>query len=261
MFGVKPKKSLGQHFLADKNIAKKITSALSLRGYDNIIEVGPGTGVLTQFLPDNKDFKTILVEIDRESTDYLRKRFPGLSESIVEADFLRYPLELNFSRPVAIIGNFPYNISSQILFKILENRNIVIEVVCMLQREVAERIISPPGTKAYGILSVLVQAFYNAELLFRVGPQVFVPPPRVTSSVIRLRRREKLFLDCSEEMFFKVVKTAFNQRRKMLRNSVGSLLTGKVERPDKIEQMLSKRPEQLSVNEFVILTDFIESSP
>ena len=230
MYPVKPKKGLGQHFLADKNIARKITGALSGRGYDHVLEIGPGTGVLTGFLLENKSFETHLVEIDRESAAYLKKRFPGISGKIHEGDFLKFPLAGNFSSPLAIIGNFPYNISSQIFFRILENRQVVAEVVCMVQREVAERITSPPGSKTYGILSVLLQAFYRAEFLFSVPPQVFVPPPRVNSAVIRLTRRPEAGLNCNEELFFKVVKRAFNQRRKMLRNSLASFLAGRADR-------------------------------
>ena len=230
MYPVKPKKGLGQHFLADKNIARKITGALSGRGYDHVLEIGPGTGVLTGFLLENKSFETHLVEIDRESAAYLKKRFPGISGKIHEGDFLKFPLAGNFSSPLAIIGNFPYNISSQIFFRILENRQVVTEVVCMVQREVAERISSPPGSKTYGILSVLIQAFYRAEFLFSVPPQVFVPPPRVNSAVIRLTRRPEAGLNCNEELFFKVVKRAFNQRRKMLRNSLASFLAGRADR-------------------------------
>lgn len=227
MIPVSPKKSLGQHFLADKNIAEKITGSLSGSGYNEVIEIGPGMGMLTQFLLENNNFTTSVVEIDRESAEYLRNRFPEISDKIHEVDFLNYPVNKNHSPPVAIIGNFPYNISSRILFSILENRAFVSEVVCMLQKEVAERIASPPGTKIYGILSVLIQAFYKTEYLFSVGPQVFVPPPRVKSAVLRLSRKPVFCLDCNEQLFFRIVKTAFNQRRKMLRNSLSVFLNGK----------------------------------
>lgn len=269
MIPVKPKKSLGQHFLSDKNIAKKITSSLSCRGYDQVIEVGPGTGILTEFLLENDNFNLDLIEIDGESVDYLRKRFPDISNKISQKDFLKYSLDEKYSSPLAIIGNFPYNISSQIFFKILENKHLVIEVVCMLQKEVAERITSQPGSKVYGILSVLIQAFYKTEYLFSVGPQVFVPPPRVKSAVIKLTRNKEYSLACNEKLFFRVVKTAFNQRRKMLRNSLASLLKGNPEKSeiqsDKLQypvnELLSKRPEQLTVDEFVNLANLIDSLP
>ena len=287
MLSVNPKKSLGQHFLADKNIARKITGALSCSGYDQVIEIGPGMGVLTGFLLENKNFSTSLVEIDRESAEYLRNRFPDVRDNIVEQDFLQYQLEREYSSPLAIIGNFPFNISSQIFFKILDNRHLVTEVVCMVQKEVAERIASPPGSKVYGILSVLIQAWYKTEFLFTVEPQVFIPPPRVRSAVIRLTRIPVVTLECNEKLFFRVVKTAFNQRRKMLRNSLGSFLAGKTDillsgrageprskaeqKPEKVilqddqsphpfSKLLSQRPEQLSVNDFVNLTNYIESS-
>jgi 16S rRNA (adenine1518-N6/adenine1519-N6)-dimethyltransferase len=255
MAHVKPKKSLGQHFLTDKNIARKITGALSGKGYDHLIEIGPGTGVLTEFLIGMNNTGLSLIEIDRESSDYLRRRFPEVADKIIEQDFLKYPFGENHTSPVAIIGNFPYNISSQIFFKILDNRQLVTEVVCMLQKEVAGRIAAPPGSKIYGILSVLLQAFYRIELLFNVGRQVFFPPPRVDSAVIRLSRLPEFSLDCNEQLFFKVVKTGFNQRRKMLRNSLSAFLQGR----NDDNPMLSKRPEQLSVNDFVGITNFLES--
>ena len=260
MIPVNPKKRLGQHFLADKNIARKITGALTCEGYNQVLEIGPGMGVLTQFLLEEKNFTTTLVEIDHESADYLRSRFPEVSERIAEEDILGYRMDLNFSSPLAVIGNFPYNISSQILFKILENRDLVIEVVGMLQKEVAERITSPPGSKIYGILSVLIQAFYKTELLFIVGPQVFVPPPKVNSAVIRLTRKTDHSLNCNEKLFFRIVKTAFNQRRKMLRNSLKSLLPDRSIFNDHAEALMTKRPEQLSVDDFVTLTDLIEQN-
>jgi 16S rRNA (adenine1518-N6/adenine1519-N6)-dimethyltransferase len=256
MIPVKPKKSLGQHFLADKNIARKITGSLSCKGYDHVVEIGPGMGVLTEFLLENNCFDTTLIEIDRESADYLRNRFPGISGKIIEQDFLQYPLDENHTSPFAVIGNFPYNISSQILFKILENRHLVAEVVCMLQKEVAARISSPPGSKVYGILSVLIQAFYRTELLFNVSPRVFHPPPQVESSVIRLSRKANFSLDCNEQLFFKLVKAGFNQRRKILRNSLSAFLS---ERNNK-HILLYSRPEQLSVDDFVDLSNLIEAS-
>jgi len=295
MFPVNPKKSLGQHFLADNNIARKITSALTGTGYEHVVEVGPGTGILTEYLVRNHDFTTHLVEIDGESVDFLRKRFPEMKERISQEDFLRFNLSGKFSAPIAIIGNFPYNISSQIFFRILENRNIVKEVVCMVQKEVAERITAPPGSRTYGILSVLLQAFYETRYLFGVGRKVFIPPPRVMSAVISLTRKPEVNLRCDEEMFFRVVKTAFNQRRKMLRNSLSAFLEKKVKNHGSIvsggpagaktgsgilkgrpangetapivqkpantgmEKLLSCRPEQLGTDDFVKLTNFIVS--
>jgi 16S rRNA (adenine1518-N6/adenine1519-N6)-dimethyltransferase len=256
MFPVKPKKSLGQHFLADRNIAQKITGALSCRGYDQVVEIGPGMGVLTEFLLENNNFSTALIEIDRESAEYLRERFPGISDQLSEQDILQFSFSLNYDKPVAVIGNFPYNISSQIFFKILENKNLVTEIVCMLQKEVAERITSPPGSKVYGILSVLLQAFYDTELLFSVGPRVFIPPPKVQSAVIRLTRKTNYNLDCNEDLFIKFVKAGFNQRRKMLRNSLAGFLKDK----NADFELLSKRPEQLGVQEFIRLTNYIESN-
>ncbi|TVR71636.1 MAG: ribosomal RNA small subunit methyltransferase A [Marinilabiliales bacterium] len=270
MYPVNPKKRLGQHFLADKNIAAKITRALTMNGYRDVIEIGPGTGILTSYLLDNSNINLRLVEVDPDSVSYLKVRFPGSDAIIEEEDFLKYPLSRNYTEPVAIIGNFPYNISSQIFFRILDNRHIVKEVVCMVQKEVATRIVSPPGSKTYGILSVLLQAYYHTEMLFTVPPQVFVPPPKVTSAVLRLTRRIKkdepgnelqetklvrfAIPDCNEDLFFRVVKTAFNQRRKMLRNSLAPLL------PELQEtELLSRRPEQLSPAGFTELTNLIET--
>ncbi len=271
MYPVNPKKSLGQHFLADKNIAAKITRALTLNGYSDVIEVGPGTGILTAFLLDNSSISLRLVEIDPDSVSYLKNRFPGSDEIIEEEDFLKYPLSRKYTDPVAIIGNFPYNISSQIFFKVLENRHLVKEVVCMVQKEVAARIVAPPGSKTYGILSVLLQAYYRTELLFTVPPGVFMPPPKVTSAVLRLTRRIQkdetgnelhgsglakfAVPDCNEALFFRVVKMAFNQRRKMLRNSLAPLLKNLPE-----IKMLSQRPEQLPAGEFFELTKWIETN-
>jgi 16S rRNA (adenine1518-N6/adenine1519-N6)-dimethyltransferase len=256
MFPVTPKKSLGQHFLADRNIARKITGYLTCQGYDQVIEIGPGMGVLTEFLLENDKINISLIEIDSEAAEYLKERFPGISDRISEQDILKYSFNENYSAPVAVIGNFPYNISSQIFFKILESRHLVTEVVCMLQKEVAERISSPPGSKVYGILSVLIQAFYKTELLFNVGPQVFIPPPRVNSAVIRLTRKHNFNLGCNENLFFKLVKAGFNQRRKMLRNSLSAFIRDK----SAINELLSKRPEQLGVADFVNLANYIESN-
>ncbi len=256
MIPVKPKKSLGQHFLTDKNIAQKIVNSLTWQGYDRALEIGPGMGILTEILLALPDKEMRYVEIDRTSVEYLNTRFPSVSEKILNADILEVPLSDFYRQPFAIIGNFPYNISSQLFFRILDHRNLVIETVCMIQKEVATRIASPPGSRAYGILSVLLQAFYEIEYLFSVPPQVFNPPPRVNSAVIRLRRNSTVNLDCHEGHFHKVVKTAFNQRRKTLRNSLKSL-TGNI---DTSEAIWQKRPEQLGVQDFVKLTRLLEHS-
>lgn len=242
---VRPKKNLGQHFLTDKNIARKIVDSLSVTTPD-VLEVGPGMGVLTQLLLQKPELNVHVVEIDSESVEYLRQHFPLLKERIHFLDFLKWDAPL-ISDKFNIIGNFPYNISSQIFFRILEWRNHVPEVVCMIQKEVAERISSPHGNKTYGILSVLMGAFFDIEYLFTVSEQVFNPPPKVKSAVIRLRRNDMAHLPCSEALFFRVVKAAFNKRRKMLRNSLGE--TG-LRIP---EQFADKRPEQLSVADFIEL--------
>jgi 16S rRNA (adenine1518-N6/adenine1519-N6)-dimethyltransferase len=248
-----PKKAFGQHFLNDRDIAAKIVSSLRADGIRHVIEVGPGMGALTPMLLREQRFDTRFVEVDADVAEYLKKRFPDVKDKLVVADFLRHPLEAYFGHePLAIIGNFPYNISSQIFFKILDHRSQVKEVVGMLQKEVAERIAAPPGSRTYGITSVLLQAFYNIEYLFTVHEHVFTPPPKVKSGVIRLIRNDTEALPCDEVMFFRVVKTAFNQRRKMLGNSLKSLLpAGHTAHP-----MLSRRPEQLGVQEFVELTQF-----
>ena len=258
-----PKKHLGQHFLRDENIAKKIVCSLSAKEkYKTIIEVGPGTGVLTKYLLQDKGFETYVVEIDRESISFLKKNFTELSGKIIEKDFLDFdlsclPSSIN-TLPIGIIGNFPYNISTQILFKVLEFRHQIPEVVGMFQKEVAERIASPPGNKTYGILSVLMQAYYKIEYLFTVNPQVFNPPPHVKSAVIRLTRNNVKQLDCDEELFFKVVKAGFNQRRKTLRNALNSEF--RIQNSELKEKVIfSKRAEQLSVNDFVELTNMIEN--
>ena len=256
MKGFRPKKSLGQHFLTDKNIARKIVSALHAEGCNSIVEIGPGTGVLTALLAERKDTEPFFVEIDREAFALLRESFPGIRDRIIHADFLGMDMEKDFKAPVAIIGNLPYNISSPVLFKILENRDRVKEVVCMVQKEVARRIASPPGSKDYGILSVLMQAFYTVDYLFTVSPGVFNPPPKVNSGVIRMVRRETANLPCDEGKFFRVVKTSFNQRRKMLRNSLQNHFV----MYDRYDPLLEKRPEQLSVDDFVELTNRLEDA-
>jgi 16S rRNA (adenine1518-N6/adenine1519-N6)-dimethyltransferase len=251
---VRPKKSFGQHFLKDQNIARKIVSSLQLTGYREVLEIGPGTGVLTQYLIENKGYITKIIEVDDESIKYLNSIFPDLSDRIFHEDFLRFDLNLYFKNPIAIIGNFPYNISSQILFKVLEHRDIVIEVVGMFQKEVAERIASKEGSKTYGILSVFMQAYYNIEYLFTVNENVFYPPPKVKSGVIRLTRNNKEKLDCDEILFRSIVKSAFNQRRKIMRNSLRSFLNVDIISND----IFLQRPEQLNVNEFVYLTNLIK---
>jgi len=240
---------LGQHFLTDRNIARNIVGSLSLENYRSVLEIGPGMGILTGLLLEIGDIEARFVEIDLSSVEYLQTHFPGINDKIITADALELDFNTIFATPYAVIGNFPYNISSQLFFRILAARHQVIEVVCMLQKEVAERIASPPGSRDYGILSVFMQAYYHIEYLFTVPPQVFNPPPKVQSAVIRLKRNELLQLPCNEILFTKVVKTAFNQRRKMLRNSLKSILPA-----DCLHPLLQKRPEQLGVEEFIILT-------
>lgn len=252
---VKAKKHLGQHFLTDLEIAKNIVDALTLTSdYNTVLEVGPGMGVLTQFLIENVDYKTFPVDIDKESIGYLAEKYPALKGQIIYGDFLKMNLnDVAKNEAFAVIGNFPYNISSQILFKVLDYKNQIPEVVGMFQKEVAERVAAPPGSKTYGITSVLLQAFYDIEYLFTVDEDVFDPPPKVKSAVIRLIRNDKQGLDCDEKRFKQVVKMAFNQRRKMLRKSLKSLLND----TNKEHEMLTQRPEQLSVADFVMLTNLL----
>jgi 16S rRNA (adenine1518-N6/adenine1519-N6)-dimethyltransferase len=255
MSRVQPKKNLGQHFLKDKTIAERIAGTLTGNGYDTVLEIGPGTGTLTEFLIRRKfpDFRVI--EIDNESVHFLKEKFTDGIE-IIRGDFLEMDIDSAFREKFAIIGNFPYNISSQILFKVLNHKEKIAEVCGMFQKEVAERICAPPGSKTYGILSVLLQAFYTAEYLFTVQETVFVPPPKVKSGVIRLTRNNVTDLGCDEALFKKVVKACFNQRRKTLRNSVRSAFTLKKEdNPD-----FGARPEQLSVERFVRLTNWISEN-
>lgn len=252
---VRAKKHLGQHFLRDENIAKKIADSLSLKGYKKVLEIGPGMGVLTKYLLE-KDIITYVIEIDSESVEYLQANYLNLAPRIIEKNFLKYNLNEVFNQePFAIIGNFPYNISSQIVFKTLEMRHQIPEFSGMFQKEVAERICEKEGSKAYGILSVLTQAFYDAEYLFTVPPSVFNPPPKVDSGVLRLTRKEHFDLPCDEKLFFRVVKTAFQQRRKTLRNS---LKTFNLSNNLKANVIFGKRPEQLSVDSFIELTQLIE---
>ena len=248
---VKPKKALGQHFLKDLQIAERIADTLSDYKSLPILEVGPGTGVLTRFLLE-KGYDVTVVELDRESVDYLNQYFPALKGKILAEDFLRLHLESLFRGPFCVIGNYPYNISSQIFFRVLDYKDSVPCCSGMIQREVALRLASPPGKKDYGILSVLLQAWYNIEYLFTVSENVFDPPPKVKSAVIRMTRNERKSLGCDEALFKRVVKTSFNQRRKTLRNSMKPLL-GK-EFPHYSLPIFDKRPEQLSVEDFIELT-------
>ncbi len=251
---VRAKKHLGQHFLKDENIAQKIADSLSEQGYEDVLEIGPGMGVLTKYLLQ-KNYKVHVIEIDTESVIYLKTHYPALENRILAADFLKINLHDFFKdRPLAIIGNFPYNISSQIVFKTLAHREQIIEFSGMFQKEVAQRIAEGPGSKTYGILSVLTQAFYEVDYLFSVPPGVFNPPPKVDSGVIRLRRKSNFKLAVDETLFFKVVKTAFNQRRKMLRSSLKSFNLSENLREDAI---FARRPEQLSVQDFISLTQKI----
>jgi len=253
---VKPKKYLGQHFLIDNNIAKKITESLQQKSYPIIIEIGPGMGVLTQFLINNRNKELFLVEIDEESVAHLKKKFPDLKNHILQQDFLKLDLKKTFNgQEIGIIGNFPYNISSQIIFKVLDHIDLIPELSGMFQKEVSERITAQHGNKTYGILSVLVQTFYEAEYLFTVNENVFHPPPKVKSGVIRLSRKKDL-PDIDYQFFKKIVKTAFNQRRKTLRNSLKSFNLN-----DNLKQarIFAMRPEQLSPDEFVKLAKMIQN--
>lgn len=252
---IRPKKNLGQHFLKDSNIAQRIVDSLTGEGYASVLEIGPGTGILTDLIIKRAfpDFRVI--EIDNESFYFLREKYPQLSE-IIRGDFLDMDIDSFFTGKLAVIGNFPYNISSQILFKILDHRDRVVEVCGMFQKEVAERICASPGSRTYGILSVLIHAYYTTEYLFTVEPGVFVPPPKVRSGVIRLRRNTVESLDCDEALFLKVVKAAFNQRRKTLRNSIRAVF--KLKNEDYRDLIL--RPEQLSVDQFVSLTNWVRDN-
>ena len=257
---VKAKKYLGQHFLKDEEIAKKIAYTLSMEGYTNVLEIGPGTGVLTKYLLQ-RSMNLVAMELDEESVIYLNHSFQlehneilqqNNSLEVIQADFLKYNLSTLFNKePFAITGNFPYNISNQIVFRLLEIRNRVPEFSGMFQKEVAQRICAKEGNKTYGILSVLVQAFYHAEYLFTVNPEVFDPPPKVESGVLRLVRKDDLTMDCDEKLFFRVVKTGFNQRRKTLRNSLKIFNLSDNLKEDAI---FDRRPEELAVAQFIALT-------
>ena len=255
---VKPKKFLGQHFLKDLKVAQDIADTVDACPELPILEVGPGMGVLTQFLlPKERQVK--VVEVDYESVAYLREAYPQLEENIIEDDFLKMNLHRLFDdQPFVLTGNYPYNISSQIFFKMLENKELIPCCTGMIQKEVAERIAAAPGSKTYGILSVLIQAWYDVEYLFTVHEHVFNPPPKVKSAVIRMTRNDTLQLGCNERLFKQVVKTTFNQRRKTLRNSIKPIL-GK-DCPLTEDIIFNKRPEQLSVQEFVELTNKVEEA-
>lgn len=252
---VRAKKHLGQHFLTDQNIAAKIADALQPEGkYAKALEVGPGMGVLTKFLLERSDLETWVVEIDTESVAYLSEHYPQLRPRIIAGDFLKQDFETFFSEPCAVIGNFPYNISTQILFRVLDYKDQIPEVVGMFQKEVAERIAEKPGSKTYGITSVLLQAWYDIEYLFTVHENVFSPPPKVKSAVIRLRRNDVKDLGCDAKLFTQVVKAAFNQRRKQLRNSLHAF---NINPGEENNLVFTRRPEQLSVQEFIALTQIL----
>ncbi|MDR2839748.1 MAG: 16S rRNA (adenine(1518)-N(6)/adenine(1519)-N(6))-dimethyltransferase RsmA [Paludibacter sp.] len=253
---VRAKKRLGQHFLTDMEVARRIVSSLPLEAVNCVLEVGPGTGVLTQYLIENKDITFKAVELDGEAATYLRRRFPQLN--LIEADFLKLDLSDIFPQSFSIIGNFPYNISSQIFFRLLDHKNKIPLLVGMLQKEVAQRIAAPAGSRTYGILSVFLQAYYDIEYLFTVDEHVFDPPPKVKSAVVRLTRNNVEKLECNEQLFRTVVKTAFNQRRKTMRNSLKSLVGENAELTN--DTIFNLRPEQLDVQAFVALTNKIEQA-
>lgn len=263
---VRPKKALGQHFLTDLSVAQKIAEALETGISEETLptlEIGPGMGVLSQYLLEREDIDLRMIEIDRESVDYLLVHFPKAAGRVIEGDFLKMDLKYFFPGTFAVIGNFPYNISSQIFFRIIDHKDNIPQVVCMIQKEVAERIAEKPGSKTYGILSVLLQAWYDIEYLFTVGEGAFNPPPKVKSAVIRLRRNSRTDLGCDEKIFKNIVKTSFNQRRKTLRNSLKPLVAEKAAREswnsEQTTAFLSDpvfdlRPERLGVEDFVALT-------
>ena len=253
MTEVRAKKFLGQHFLTDESIARRIVESIAPDSR-HLLEIGPGMGVLTKYLINRENKNFHVIEIDHESVNYLHNHYPTLD--VIEGDFLKYDLSNLFQDHFTIIGNFPYNISSQILFKVLDNRDKVNEVVGMFQKEVAERVAAGPGSKTYGILSVLLSAFYNIEYLFTVNENVFNPPPKVKSAVIRLKRNDVTTLDCDEKLLVQVVKAGFNQRRKTLRNALRQLGLSLEEIP---EQLLSKRAEQLGTDQFIEITKTLQS--
>lgn len=253
---VRAKKALGQHFLTDQGIAKGIVSALRADSpVRDVLEIGPGMGVLTQYLLQREDIDLKMIELDGESVDYLVSHFNGMQGNLYQADYLKLDVHKIFKGPYRVIGNFPYNISSQIFFKILDDKDLVPEVVCMIQKEVAERIAEKPGSKTYGILSVLLQAWYDIEYVMSVGSGAFCPPPKVQSAVIRLSRNSRTTLGCDEKLFKQVVKAAFNQRRKTLRNALKPLLPQGFSTSDAVFDL---RAERLGVDDFVSLTNLLE---
>lgn len=268
---VRAKKALGQHFLTDQSIAKSIVAALQLRTEDaggcmDVLEIGPGMGVLSQYLLERHDVNLKMIEIDTESVEYLEKHFDKARGRVIYGDFLKLDIDHLFAGEFNVIGNFPYNISSQIFFRILDYRNRIPQTVCMIQKEVAERIAEKPGSKTYGILSVLLQAWYDIEYLFTVGSGAFAPPPKVQSAVIRLTRNSRTSLGCDEDAFKNIVKTSFGQRRKTLRNSLKPLIAAKATREGWDAEALSSftaqpvfelRPERLSVEDFIALTNLL----
>ncbi|MCC6691211.1 MAG: 16S rRNA (adenine(1518)-N(6)/adenine(1519)-N(6))-dimethyltransferase RsmA [Bacteroidia bacterium] len=254
---VRAKKYLGQHFLKDETIAQKIVAALgNAFGCSKVLEVGPGMGVLTNYLLPERSFETYVIDIDKESVEFLKQKFTEMNDRIILGDFLQLNFQKYFPEPLAVIGNFPYNISTEILFKILDNRDCVPGVVGMFQKEVAERIASKPGSKIYGVTSVLLQAYYSIDYLFTVDEHVFDPPPKVKSGVIRLTRNKTQQLTCNEKLFVRVVKACFNQRRKMIRNGIKQF---KLKSGFESHPFLTLRPERLSVNDFVELTNMVEA--
>lgn len=257
MNGVKPKKFLGQHFLTDLGVARRIADTVDACPDIPVLEVGPGMGVLTQYIiPKDREFK--VVEIDFDSVPYLHEHFPELGDNIIQGDFLQMNLHEAFEgRPFVLTGNYPYNISSQIFFKMVENRDIIPCCTGMIQKEVAERMAASPGSKAYGVLSVLIQAWYDVEYLFTVDEHVFNPPPKVKSAVICLKRNDKQSLGCDEQLFRRIVKTVFTMRRKMMRNGMRQML-GK-ESPMLADPIFTKRPEQLSVQDYIDLTNRVSA--
>lgn len=253
---VRAKKHLGQHFLTDKNICKKIADQYkSHQGCNKILEIGPGMGALTEFLLQREELDVYVMDIDRDSIAYLKNHFPALNNKIIEGDFLRADLQtLMGKESFGVVGNFPYNISSQILFKCLDHRDQIPEIMGMFQKEVAERVAEKPGSKTYGIMSVLLQAFYDIEYCFTVDEHVFNPPPKVKSGVIRCTRNKRGSLPCDEKLFIRIVKMSFNQRRKTIRNSIKQLIGG----TDFDHPYLTLRPERLSVEQFIELTQAVE---
>lgn len=258
MSSVRAKKHLGQHFLNDKNAAQRIVDALTPSlGFKQVLEVGPGMGVLSDFLLQNEQYETFLIDVDDESIEFLADKYPQLGERLIHGDFLELDFSKYFDEKMAVIGNFPYNISSQILFKILEERNRVVEMVGMFQKEVAERCVAKPGNKEYGILSVFLQAYYDVSYLFTVKAGAFNPPPKVLSGVMRMVRNNRETLDCDEKLFWRVVKAGFNQRRKTLRNALSAVVPKEKMSDNPLYEL---RAERLSVADFELLTNEISNT-